>query len=111
MKSDFMKIRIEDVRVTGSNLIRPKGVMAADDGIIYATDARGCCSRLPQRYYFVFRNIGRNAERNLSRQERKLHYRQYRQWGSSIIIAGRQSKVLLDGDQGSRMYIAQLSLS
>jgi len=46
MKSDFTQISIEEVRMIGSGLIRPKGVMVADDGNIYTTDARGCCARI-----------------------------------------------------------------
>ncbi len=46
MKSDVTKIRIEQVRTLGAGLRRPEGVMAADDGSIYAADARGCCARI-----------------------------------------------------------------
>jgi sugar lactone lactonase YvrE len=41
-----MRINIEQVRTVGAGLLRPEGVMAADDGHIYTADARGCCSRI-----------------------------------------------------------------
>jgi sugar lactone lactonase YvrE len=40
-----MKIDLFKIRTLGDGLARPEGVMAADDGTIYATDGRGCCSR------------------------------------------------------------------
>jgi gluconolactonase len=46
MKSDIMKISIDEVRTMGTGLVWPKGVVATDDGIVYATDARGCCSHI-----------------------------------------------------------------
>ncbi|MEN6331048.1 MAG: SMP-30/gluconolactonase/LRE family protein [Smithella sp.] len=46
MKSDIMKISIEQVRIMGNGLVWPKGVVATDEGIVYAVDARGCCSHI-----------------------------------------------------------------
>lgn len=46
MKSKVTKIDIEDVGTMGTELIRPKGVVATEEGVVYATDARGCCSRI-----------------------------------------------------------------
>ncbi len=41
-----MKIDLSKVRTLGGGLLRPEGVMAADDGTIYAADGRGCCARI-----------------------------------------------------------------
>lgn len=41
-----MKIDVSRVKMMGSGLVRPEGVMAADDGSVYTTDGRGCCSRI-----------------------------------------------------------------
>lgn len=100
-----MKIEIEDVRATGNNLIRPAGVIVADDGTVYATDAKGCCSRtvigdtaffgtlggtpnglcLDDKGNCIIANIGNGQVQSLS-------------------MDGTQ-QVLLNGDQDSRMYI------
>lgn len=59
MKSEFTKISIEDVRTIGAELIRPKGVVATDEGVVYATDARGCCSRtIPSDTTSYFGTLG-----------------------------------------------------
>jgi gluconolactonase len=39
-------MNISDVKTIGQGLIRPEGVMAADDGSIFAADARGQCARI-----------------------------------------------------------------
>ena len=44
-----MKIKPEDVKTIGSGLLRPEGIMAADDGTIYAADGRGCCARVDRQ--------------------------------------------------------------
>ncbi len=41
-----MKIDLSKVKTIGSGLLRPEGVMAADDGTIYAADGRGQCARI-----------------------------------------------------------------
>jgi len=41
-----MKINLSKVKAIGTGLLRPEGVMAADDGTIYTADARGRCSRI-----------------------------------------------------------------
>ena len=41
-----MKLDLSGVKTIGTGLVRPEGVMAADDGSIYTTDGRGCCSRI-----------------------------------------------------------------
>jgi sugar lactone lactonase YvrE len=41
-----MKIDLSRVKTLGAGLVRPEGVMAADDGTIYAADGRGFCSRV-----------------------------------------------------------------
>ncbi|MCG6534165.1 MAG: hypothetical protein L7F78_05620 [Syntrophales bacterium LBB04] len=41
-----MKINIEQVKTIGDGLLRPEGVMVANDGNIYTADARGRCSRI-----------------------------------------------------------------
>ncbi|HDS05483.1 MAG TPA: SMP-30/gluconolactonase/LRE family protein [Deltaproteobacteria bacterium] len=41
-----MKIDIGSVETTGSGLVRPEGVMALDDGRVYAADGRGRCARI-----------------------------------------------------------------
>ena len=38
-----MKIDLEQVATLGEGLFRPEGVMALEDGSLYAADARGCC--------------------------------------------------------------------
>ena len=43
-----MRIDLENVKTVGRGLLRPEGVMAADDGTIYAADMRGCCARIGQ---------------------------------------------------------------
>jgi gluconolactonase len=40
-----MKIDLRQVHTIGQGLLRPEGVMALDDGSLYAADARGGCSR------------------------------------------------------------------
>jgi gluconolactonase len=41
-----MKILPEQVQTIGNNLLRPEGVMALDDGSLYAADGRGRCARI-----------------------------------------------------------------
>lgn len=41
-----MKINISDVKTIGAGLLRPEGVMALDDGTLYASDARGECAKI-----------------------------------------------------------------
>ncbi len=41
-----MQIDLSQVKTIGDGLRRPEGVMAADDGTIYTTDARGHCARI-----------------------------------------------------------------
>jgi gluconolactonase len=41
-----MKIKLEQVRSIGRGLLRPEGVMALDDGSLYAADGRGRCARI-----------------------------------------------------------------
>jgi sugar lactone lactonase YvrE len=41
-----MRIEISAVRTVGSGILRPEGVMALDDGSLYAADMRGRCSRI-----------------------------------------------------------------
>lgn len=38
-------IELDQVRTIGGGLMRPEGIMAADDGSIFTADMRGCCSR------------------------------------------------------------------
>jgi len=35
---------ITQIKTVGQNLLRPEGVMALDDGRLYAADGRGCCA-------------------------------------------------------------------
>lgn len=44
-----MKIDLSAIRTIGSGLVRPEGVVAADDGTIYAADGRGCCARIGRK--------------------------------------------------------------
>jgi gluconolactonase len=44
-----MKIELSRVKTIGEGLLRPEGVMAADDGTLYTTDARGRCSRIDRK--------------------------------------------------------------
>jgi gluconolactonase len=41
-----LNINLSDIRTIGSGLRRPEGIMAADDGALYAADMRGCCSKI-----------------------------------------------------------------
>jgi sugar lactone lactonase YvrE len=41
-----MRIELSKVKTIGNGLLRPEGVMVADDGAIYTTDGRGQCSRI-----------------------------------------------------------------
>ena len=41
-----MKIDIRQVRTIGQGLLRPEGVMALDDGVVYTADGRGRCARI-----------------------------------------------------------------
>jgi gluconolactonase len=41
-----MRIDLSKVGTVGEGLLRPEGVMAADDGTIYTTDGRGRCARI-----------------------------------------------------------------
>ena len=41
-----MKISLEQVKTIGEGLLRPEGVMALDDGSLYAADGRGRCARI-----------------------------------------------------------------
>jgi gluconolactonase len=41
-----MQIDISAVKAIGDGLIRPEGVMALDDGSVYAADGRGRCARI-----------------------------------------------------------------
>ncbi len=41
-----MKIDPREVKTIGHGLLRPEGVMALDDGSLYAADARGGCTRI-----------------------------------------------------------------
>jgi len=49
-----MKIDLSKIKTLGTGLVRPEGVMAADDGTVYASDGRGCCSRTPRGGQTVF---------------------------------------------------------
>ena len=49
-----MKIDLSKIMTLGTGLVRPEGVMAADDGTVYASDGRGCCSRTPRGGETVF---------------------------------------------------------
>ncbi len=54
-----MNIALEKVKTIGSGLLRPEGVMALDDGSLYAADGRGRCARIEKdgRTSF-FGNVG-----------------------------------------------------
>ena len=54
-----MIIALEKVKTIGSGLLRPEGVMALDDGSLYAADGRGRCARIEKdgRTSF-FGNVG-----------------------------------------------------
>jgi gluconolactonase len=54
-----MIIALEKIKTIGSGLLRPEGVMALDDGSLYAADARGRCARIEKdgRTSF-FGNVG-----------------------------------------------------
>jgi gluconolactonase len=41
-----MNINPEQIKTIGSGLLRPEGVMALDDGSLYAADGRGRCARI-----------------------------------------------------------------
>ena len=41
-----MKIDLRQVRTIGRGLLRPEGVMALDDGSLYAADGHGRCARI-----------------------------------------------------------------
>ena len=41
-----MKIDLSKVKTIGTGLVRPEGVMTADNGTIYAADGRGQCARI-----------------------------------------------------------------
>ncbi len=41
-----MRIELSQLKTIGAGLLRPEGVMAADDGTIFTTDGRGRCSRI-----------------------------------------------------------------
>lgn len=43
-----MNISPEQVKTIGSGLFRPEGVMALDDGSLYAADGKGRCARIEQ---------------------------------------------------------------
>jgi sugar lactone lactonase YvrE len=49
-----MKIDLSQVKTIGDGLLRPEGVMVADDGTIFTTDARGQCSRIDRNGKTVF---------------------------------------------------------
>ncbi len=42
----MFKLELGKVKTIGSGLMRPEGVMAADDGTVYTADMRGRCSRI-----------------------------------------------------------------
>jgi sugar lactone lactonase YvrE len=44
-----MKIELSQMKTVGNGLVRPEGVMAADDGTIYTTDGRGQCARIAEK--------------------------------------------------------------
>jgi gluconolactonase len=54
-----MSIALEKVKTLGNGLLRPEGVMALDDGSLYAADGRGRCARIEKdgRTSF-FGNVG-----------------------------------------------------
>jgi sugar lactone lactonase YvrE len=54
-----MNIALEKVKTIGSGLLRPEGVMALDDGSLYAADGKGRCARIEKdgRTSF-FGNVG-----------------------------------------------------
>ncbi len=41
-----MEIDLSKIKAIGTGLVRPEGVMTADDGTIYAADGRGQCARI-----------------------------------------------------------------
>jgi gluconolactonase len=41
-----MKMDISEVKTIGSGIMRPEGVMALDDGSLYAADGRGRCAKI-----------------------------------------------------------------
>lgn len=41
-----MKMDLSEVKTLGSGIVRPEGVMALDDGSLYAADGRGRCARI-----------------------------------------------------------------
>ncbi len=51
---------IQEVKILGQGLLRPEGVMATDDGRIFAADARGRCSCIEADWRIVtfFGNLG-----------------------------------------------------
>ncbi len=54
-----MKMDLAKVRTIGHGLLRPEGVMALDDGSLYAADARGCVARIePDGATAFFGKIG-----------------------------------------------------
>lgn len=101
-----MKIEIEEVRVTGNNLIRPAGVMVADDGSIYATDAKGCCSRtIPGSSTAFFGTLGGTPSGLCLDTKGNCIIANIGNGQVQLLTANGNQQVLLDGDQGSRMYI------
>lgn len=54
-----MDISLERVKTIGSGLFRPEGVMALDDGSLYAADGKGRCARIEQDgHTSFFGNVG-----------------------------------------------------
>jgi len=52
-------MELKDVKSIGSGLVRPEGVMALDDGIIYTADGRGRCARVEaDGHTTFFGNLG-----------------------------------------------------
>jgi len=54
-----MNIKPEQVKTIGSGLLRPEGIMALDDGSLYAADGRGRCARIEKNgNTSFFGNVG-----------------------------------------------------
>lgn len=100
-----MKIGIEDVRVTGKNLIRPAGVMAADDGSIYATDAKGCCSRTTRGETAFYGTLGGTPNGLCLDKKGNCIIANIANAKVQLLKPDGNQQVLLEGDQGSRMYM------
>lgn len=100
-----MKIEIEDVRVTGNNLIRPAGIMVADDGTIYATDAKGCCSRTVKGNTAFFGTLGGTPNGLCLDDKGNCIIANIGNGKVQLLTTNGDQQDLLDGDQGSRMYI------